>query len=204
MKNLKVIALSLLSVFVLGGVAFAVNQPNDPGIKKHLTGTDQATPSKVYKMVRLSNSGLDSASRVSGDAVVYDTNSDDGVTVRTTTTSADGSFAGILVTALQSSDAVTGTSAADDIGRRNWGFIQVHGPCVATVGAGGTNNHSVGDFFITSTDAGAITTIQNRAGAGALVIVREGGLREVASKGGFFFDAAVAADTQAEVMVEKE
>ena len=125
--------------------------------------------------------------------------SDDGITIGTTTTSADTAFAGILATSISSGDA-TSTSFRDDRGRRNWGWVIVHGPANANVTAGGTSAHSVGDPMITSTDVAKVTTYRNETlpTLGKTILVQA-----YAAKG-YFMDAAVAANTVEEVFVMAE
>lgn len=199
MKSIKILAISLAAVFMSFGVAFATDQPTTIGEIKRVTGARQAEPTRTFKLVRYSAQNLPAIA--AGDAVVYDTISDDGVTVRLTTTSADGAIAGIAVTAIQTCDNANNTTASDDEGKRNWGYIQVHGPVSAKVSAGGTNGNAVGDFFITSGDSGAVTTIQNR---GSALAASANGLREVAANGGFFLDAADGTSTTSDVFLTLE
>ena len=199
---MKKFLLAILSIALFAGSAFAgVSEPSINAEKKGLGGRKQWEQAATIVLVRNSNSGLNSTSIVSGDAVVWDLVSDDAVSVTLTTTSADGAFAGIAVTSIQSSDATTGTSAADDAGLRNWGYILVHGKVMAKVSLGGANSNSAGDLVITSTDSGAVTTAPGTSGLAANM----GSLRAIVrGKGGVFFDAADASATLAEVFIEKE
>lgn len=163
----KSILMSLLAVFALGTVSFAattsnrnpIPEPSGNGIKYSTlrVGASEDDPIRVFKLVRFSTSGANQAAVVSGDALVYDTNSADGVSVRYTTTSADGSFAGFAVTTIQSADPGS-TVAADDIGHRNWGWVVVHGPALCNITAGGSNGAAAGNPIITSKDSGQSTT----------------------------------------------
>lgn len=193
-----ILAISLAAV-MSSGIAFAFDNPSDIGEIKKVRGTDQAVPTKVFKLVRLAASGPNDASVVSGDAVRYSIISDDGVTIALTTTSADNAFAGIAVTAIATSDSAVGTTAADDVGRRNWGYIQIHGPCLANISAGGTNGALVGQGFITSTDSGKITGLQT----GALTSLSSLA-GQINGSHGFFLDTPAVGDTQVEVFVENE
>ena len=197
-----IVALTLLaSTLMLGGVSYAVDLPSNEGIIKRINGARQSTATRVYKLVRFGANSINGTQAISaGEAVVYDTISDDGITIRRTTTSADGAFAGIAVTAILSSDATSGTTALDDWGRRNWGYVLVHGKVPANSTAGGSNNAQVGDVVITSTDAGMITTIPNRATAAA---VTTNGVNGIAANGGFFYDAD-AQGTTVEVQIDLE
>lgn len=154
----------------------------------------------VLKWVRNAEAGDNASGIASGDVVIYDTLSDDGVSVRLTTTSADGAIAGIAVTTIATSDSVTVNSWRDDFGHNNWGWILVHGKVVAKTGEGGANNAQVGDPFITSTDSGAITTFANRT---ANILTSTAGGLQLTKTGGWFFDND-AQGTTAEVFVNLE
>lgn len=195
--KIKFLALSLAVFLAASGVAYAVSTPDDPGIIKDVVGASQDTTVKVFKLVRYPKRGQNDTSLAVNDVVVYDTNSDDGVTVTTSTVSADGSIAGIVVTTIQTADG-NSTTAAGDNGRRNWGYIQVHGRTTAKVTAAGTGGHSAGDPWFTSTDAGAVCGIQSS------VSLSTGLAKKISARGGFFFDDAVTADTTADVFVNLE
>lgn len=202
---MKKLIFSLLSFVVISSQAFAFTNPPEPTViaeKKGVSGRKQGDQAAVVVLVRNSHSAPSTATINSGDAVVWDTNSDDGVTVRHTTTSADGAFAGIAVTAILSSDATSGTSAQDDAGLRNWGYILVHGKTHANVTAGGTNGQAIGGAMITSTDAGKVTSIEQ------ITTNDPTGLRPyvraIGNRGGFFYDAADTSSTSVEVQVTLE
>ena len=126
--------------------------------------------------------------------------SDDGVSVNLTTTSADGAFAGFAVVAIPTAEA-SSTTIYDDEGRRNWGWIIVHGPMTANITAGGTSAAGVGKAFITSTDAAKIAGYPTAAAdAGWVTTATQSGT----SVGGFFLDAPAAGDTTAEVFITRE
>lgn len=192
----------LLAMFALSGVSYAYDQPGSPGSKlKNVSGGSQASAIRVYQLVRHGLRGDSTAQIASGASVRWDSNSDDGVTVGVSTVSVDGAFAGIAVTAIPTADAGA-TSAADDIGRRNWGFVQVYGPATATVTAGGTNGNAVGDVFVTSDDDGVITTIMNINGAGALS--NDEAAKLASAGGGFFLDAADTSSTSVDVFIQTQ
>lgn len=207
MKKFKFLGLLILGLFITTG-AFAYPSPT---YSSYTDKSDRAnadfpgTPVRVLKWVRYSQNGVNNTSLVSGDAVIYDTISDDGVSVNTTTLSADMRFAGICVTAIPTSDNTTTTKISDDWGRKNWGWIIVDGPAVANATAGGMNGAVAGDPFVTSTDAVKITTYSamtvDVTGAAASTtntkIAKAG-----AARGGFFLDTVVASDTTAKVFVK--
>lgn len=158
MRTFKFALLIAVVSFGLSGTAFAgIPQPDStefPAEIKGPVGKKQWQAGRVIKLVRFSDADPNDTSIASGDAVVYDTNSADGITVRLTTTSGDAAFAGIAITTIETSDAVTGTSAMDDVGRRNWGYIVVHGVALANVdGAGGL---AAGNPIMASADAGEV------------------------------------------------
>ena len=205
MRKYFVIALTLLTTMLFGGVSFAYDYPVEPGIVKRVNGTSQDTTVRVYKLVRNSSAHHNQSGMSADLLVVYDTNSDDGVSVRTTTTSCDGAIAGIIVTSIPTSDAISGTSAADDAGRRNWGYMLVHGKTQVLASDGSTNGHSIGDRFVTSSDAGGACTFATSVytvGSSSSADMNKAG-----SSGGFFLDAAAgttAGSNTYEVMVELE
>ncbi len=205
MRKYLVLALTLLTVtFGVSSSAFAVNKPDSIGMIKRVTGSGEDTPTRVYKLVRYgSNTNLGTNPSISaGEAVVYDTISDDGITIRRSTTSGDGAFAGIAVTEIPTSDASTGTAASDDLGRRNWGYIIVHGPTTAYVRAAGTNGNLAGDRFMTSSDAGAVSALSQ--GVTLVGTPTALTLKAYASTGGFFQDAADTTSTSVDVFVQAE
>lgn len=161
----------------------------------------QSNPVRVVKLVRFSATEQAVATISAGEVVVYDTNSDDGVSIRRTTTSGDGAIAGIACTRIPSADAGA-TADSLDLGRRNWGWIVVHGPATANTVQNGGNGASIGDAFITSTDAGAITTFATQDnGVGGTSLTR----KVANASGGFWMDAASASSTnQHDVFVELE
>lgn len=193
--------LSLMAVAILvSGVAFAYPEPTMEGARKvNNLANDQKSAYREIKLVRWN--GINLPWPTSGDALVYDLNSDDGVTVKFTTTSADGGFAGICVTQIPSVDSV-GPNFGDDAGRANWGYIVIHGPANANVTAGGTNANGAGDAFITSTDSGKIAGLRDPAGTSNVTQI--GLVQAVRGTGGFFMDAADSSSTQVEVFVENE
>lgn len=170
-------------------------------IKLQATGSRQGDGLRKVKLVRNASQEAATVAMASGDAVVYSSLSDDGVTIAYTTTSKDATFAGILGTAISTSDAAAGTDANSDQGRRNWGWVIVHGPANAKVSSSGTNVHAAGDLFFTSRDAGAVTTFEALRGAATASI---DAVRAVGAAGGFFFDASVASNTSEEVFVRAE
>lgn len=206
MRKLYILAVAIFAI-TLSQPAFAINEPSFANQeKKSMPGALQGEPIRVVKLVRYSTRGNSTTSLTSGDAVVYDTVSDDGISVRRTTSSGDGAFAGITAVTILTADS-NASSAFDDAGLRNWGWIVVHGPMVANAGTGGTNGNAVGDFFITSVDAGSVTTLELSRGIAGVTVdtaVMRSELKRTAAAGGFFLDAADGTSTSYEVFVENE
>lgn len=195
MRKLNLFTLLALFTLVVTPV-FAYDDPSISNlIKKSGVGAKQSEAVRVVKLIRYASAEANSPSLVSGDAVVYSTASDDGVTVALSTSSRDGAFAGIVVTTIPSSDASTGTSAGDDIGRRNWGWIVVHGPATAAINTAG-RAITAGDVFVTSND-GTVSNVTAELGSiDALAAART-------RHGGFFFDSQTT-ETTADVFVLAE
>lgn len=207
MKQYKLIALVLiLGLCSFVGVAYATDYPANPGEIKRPIGGRSSTAVRTYMLCRNGSQSANLGIISIGSAVVWDTISDDGVTVRMTTTSGDNAFAGIAVTTIQTSDNNTATAASHDDGRRNWGYIQVYGYNGDAL-TGGANGNAAGDLFITSSDSGRITTLEGcsfSGDSGALAgynskIARQ--LQAIGAKGGFFFDANSDNSSTTEVFI---
>lgn len=198
MKKLSI--LFAAGVLFFGGVAYAgYSEPSFTAQKINNSQENQKEPYREIKLVRFGTRGANVAALVSGDAVVYSDVSADGVTVNKSVNSADGAFAGIVCTTIPSSDAATAASGfADEAGRGNWGYIVTRGPAFATTGAGGTNGNAYGDFFITSSDSGKITTMGTQAQVAA---TRLDVAINVRGKGGFFMQSADGTSTTYKVYV---
>lgn len=210
MNKLRFASLAL-GMLLVSSLAFAYpDEPTFESVTKLGPNQRQGVAVREIKLVRYTSRDANAITINSGDAVVYDTNSDDGVSIRRTTTSADGALAGILVTQILTADG-NSTSALDDAGRRNWGWALVHGPVVANVTAGGTNVHSIGDPFYTSKNEGSVTTLEtftySMDSGVTLATYNSNALhysKKISASGGFFMDAASASDTTAEVFVTLE
>jgi len=164
MKKLLSITFAILMAFIVVGSAEAVSPP-DHGFGKveqagGVGGRNSDSP-RIIRVVRYANQGPNVASLDAGDAVGWSTISDDGVTIDLVSTVGHNSFAGILATAIQTADA-TGTSAQDDFGRRNWGYLVTNGLVDADITANMT--FAAGDPVYLSADSG---TIGNETAAAA-------------------------------------
>lgn len=169
----KILSFVLALLLIGGGVSFA-----DVQIDK---GQTLSTASKIWFVGRyartgpLGNAGNAGAWEISADSVViWDSNSNDGVSIRTTTTSYDALVAGVTI------DRIPGSSrdysAVSDENYTNWGRIQTWGRhasvrfqvcaapynCIAgmKVGTGATSQDSA-IFRAPSDDAVGTTTFSS-------------------------------------------
>ena len=129
----KIFVFLFVAILLLGGMAYAGNT-DILG-----QGGFQSDPHRIYRLVRfMPTSGSATSITLSAEAIViWDTTSDDGVTITTTTTSGDAAVAGVVPVAILTPD-VCGRSAADDIGGRNWGMLQTYGLAQVTVNSAGS------------------------------------------------------------------
>lgn len=199
-KNLSFF-LAVVSLVGFAGVAHARPEPADPGEYHGSIGVKEYTPTKRYVIVRYAEQAQNALAIYSGDVVVWDSNSDDGVTVDVTTNSFDGAIAGIAVTSLETADSI-GNTAADHAGRRNYGVIQVYGRALANIVSASVNSAAVGDPFGTSKVAGQITTFEAFTADEAGVITEA--IEAATGAGGFFYDTPASGDRQAEVFIRLE
>lgn len=162
----------LLVALLIAGVAYAA--PSSPGagdiVAKHGT---MATPDKTFRLVRFmppSRTG-NSASLTKDSVVIWDTTSKDGVTITTSTTSGDCRVAGIAAVTFLTPE-VLGRTASDELGGRNWGWIQTYGLTNMRCGAKGiAANFAMGvgpteGCIVTMESVGQQPTPQNWTTAG--------------------------------------
>ena len=129
----KLFALIAVLLMVSFGTAFAALSGDDvlpyPGvILSH--GGSQVAPYRTFRVVRYQpTSGTANSEIVSPNSIViWDSVSDDGITVTLTTTSTDSAVAGVLINATLTPDTL-GQTVTADIGKRNWTFMQTSGLC---------------------------------------------------------------------------
>ena len=96
------------------------------------SGSTAADPVRVYQLVRYGESGVNNSSLTEGDVVIWDIVSDDGVSVNLVGTAgnpavSNDAVAGVVVSPTILTQDATGNTAVQDIGRRNWGYIQTYG-----------------------------------------------------------------------------
>jgi len=204
MKSIKSI-ISLSVIVMLLGISASAYAVPDPAFStwtvKRQVGSRQGDPVRVIKLVRFSTKDPNGTSVVSGDALVYDTVSDDGVSVRMTSTSVDGAVAGVVCSSTILTADNAQNSAIDANGARNWGWIVVSGLTTVRVApGGGLNGAAVGQPFVTSIDTGAATTFETLSVDSTADVTRNA--RLAASTAGFFFDTPAVGDTSVEVYVQ--
>lgn len=130
----KLFRFFLIAAFILGGSVSAFAYQDDGNV--HSTESSNATaadPVRVYQLVRYPVTAAGNSTSVSttvsaGDVVVWDTVSDDGVTINVVNAGSQScdAVAGIVVSPTITGD--TGAvSAVSDIGHKNWGYIQTYG-----------------------------------------------------------------------------
>ena len=174
MKNLKMLLAIMFALLLGATVSYAATAGNklDPGKGNIVKKTFDWTAEKTFRLVRyVPAAGTQNAATLDQySIVVWDTVSDDGVTVTTTTTSGSNAVAGIIVQNALTPPAL-GLSAQDDAGKRNWTWLQTYGYSKTIAENGGLLG--VGDTFGTSTTAGksnvfvlGTTTVGVRGDAG--------------------------------------
>ena len=188
----KIIALIVVALF-LGSTAFALTGPGIGDIMGQ--GKLPSDPHKVFRLVRYcppdtSDALFSTASSLTADSIViWDCNSDDGVTVTTTTTSYDSAVAGVVVLAILTPDYGTqGISAFEAIGKRNWGWLQTYGLSEVTVQADGVA--SVKSALACGSEAGKASLFLGSTTSST-----------VQGNAGFYYDAVTTTKTDAEVFL---
>lgn len=165
---MKKLIYSILLAFLLAGNGVAFSYSNDGN--DHLIegpGGPASDPVRVYSLVRYADQGPNRPSLSAGDVVIWNCVSDDGVTVALVGDGAGSAdaVAGVVVSPTIPTDdqAGAGFTASQELGRRNWGYIQKYGLCTvvnfslgsAVVGSG----IKAGDIPRTAT-AATMTDIQ--------------------------------------------
>lgn len=194
----KIFVLLVVALLCVSGVAYAGQTALSvsPGagdiVAKH--GSNDI-PDKTFRIVRfMTNSNdvkpADTPSLTADSIVIWDTASDDGATICTTATSYDSAVAGVVPVAILTCDniAAIGATAAEDVGRNNWGWLQTYGPCEVT-------GMTLGTVAVKS----ALATSSQPGRAGSFVGSTTG--PTVQGNAGFFYDAYTAAETDVQAFV---
>ena len=136
---MRKLTLVLLGLLMVSGSAFAGYDEGFRITKKEQSGGGEADPVRVIQLVRNPNfasNGIGVNTFVNqiseGDAVLWDLISDDGVTINIVGSGnisvSNDAAAGIAVGNIPTAD-IQGNTASQDVGRRNWGWIQTYGHC---------------------------------------------------------------------------
>jgi len=136
---MKQIMVLLLVALLTLGVAMPVMADEPVGgnyhIMGHSAGQAGVSPPTIVVPVRyamrtggvmLSESGLSS-----GDVVIWDTVSGDGFTISACVTTNDGTYAGVLISDIQTAD-----SSIFNRSSRNWGKMAIKGYCLVSIDSG--------------------------------------------------------------------
>ena len=157
-KLLKSIPLFAIALMV-STMAVAFDQPSDPGEiegKKLVLGQ----PVKVYQLVRNPLVGDNDTSFASADVLLWDTVSDDGVTVNrvgnTDISASSDAVAGVVVGSIPTADDNGAVDPSSDRWKNNWGYIQTYG--IALVDVDGSNI-AVGEGLRASATANQATAV---------------------------------------------
>lgn len=159
MKKIMTIVIVVLVAVMMGTSAFA--KPNISGGNGDIMGQGKfpSDPHKIFRLVRYipASGGPDSGTLAAESIVVWDTTSDDGVTVTTSTTSYDSAVAGILVLeGITPEISTNGWSAVSSIGRRSWTWLQTYGKAQVRVQSD-SSEVDAGDAMGCGDDAGEAT-----------------------------------------------
>lgn len=128
--------------------SLAVNYPaaEEVSIFGKYRAPDGTTAPVLIVKVRYANQEADGTQLNSGDVVIWDVTSKDGYTISAlvSTTSQDSTYAGVLVTDIESAD----TNVVRGFGR-NIGYMAIRGYCLARTDSGAV----AGDGLITASSA---------------------------------------------------
>ena|SRR3990167_5914025 len=146
----------------------------------------QDSPDRIFRMVRYVPVTADSPALAADSIVIWDLTEDDGITVTTTTTSRDSAVAGIIVAQALTQDT-DGNTAAQDVGKDNWTWLQTYGLAQVDVPL---QIITAGDAMGTSTTAGEATAFNGN-----------GTSPRNQGNAGFFYDTAAAGDNDVQCFI---
>lgn len=186
MKKL-ILSLFLALSLIGGGQAFAYDEGGKVNVKE-ASGGSSADPIRVYTLVRYAEVAANDPALSAGEVVAWDTVSDDGVTVgKIGDAGSTDAVAGVVVsTTIPTADS-TGT-AAESIGRRNWGYIQTYGICNSAMVKGSI--------------AAGQALVADDVNAGYAAGIPNGTASRAGSIFGFAYDASSAAASGAEIFIK--
>ena len=202
----KLFALLLVSLLVFGTSVYGIDDNTiTPGFRlgpgvgfRPDSGKYPNDPHKTFRMIRYVQrrddgaltANIEDGGMLSEDSIViWHSSYDDGVTVTTTTISSDSRVAGIIARAVHGQETASlGNAASDDVGKKNWTFLQTYG--FAEVRLASTDSVSEGMAMGTSVEAGEATWFTGAIG--------DGGSKDVSTNqgnAGFFYGDASASAT---------
>ena len=90
-------------------------------------GQNGLSPRTLAIPVRYAREDANSPSLSSGDVVIWDVTSADGLTISACEADSDGTYAGVMISTIQTADIASTTRR----GTRNWGKMAIKGYCLA-------------------------------------------------------------------------
>lgn len=138
---MKKYIVSLVALLTLGYAGYAhatASEGAGPSTKREIAGAPGYVPYKNYQLVRYGEANpAISVPLSAGDVVVWDTVTDDGVTIGLVgITGSVDSVAGVVVGGNIVTAESAGLTASQDYGRRNWGWVQVEGFATVNITSG--------------------------------------------------------------------
>ena len=146
MKKISILLVALL-VLGLASLSYADTPAGDGFEILGQGGQAGLTPGTLVVRVRYGLRGLSNPSLASGDVVIWDTNSSDGLTISACITSNDTTYAGVLTSTIQTADSSTVRRNA-----RNWGTMAVKGFALAKMDGPSTG----GQLLVPSAQDGGV------------------------------------------------
>ena len=185
----------LLAVLLMAGTAFAATPGRDlsPGKGDIMgnVGRYDFDAHKTFRLVRYvpaDNSAV-STTLTANSLVIWDTTSDDGVTVTTTATSANAAVAGIIVQQALTPQTL-GNTATQDYAKRNWTWLQTYGLATAAL-ADDEGVVAAGSPIAIGADKGTVTGYNSA-------------ISPFGASCGFAYDDIAASGTDSEVFLRCE
>lgn len=122
---------AVLALLVMAsGVAHAYSEGSASPSEKRGTGAPGYVPYKEVQLIRFAENAPNAVGLSAGDVVLWNTVSDDGVTVMLAASGVSvDAVAGVIVSPIIGTAETVGTTPGIDYGRRNWGYMQVRGYC---------------------------------------------------------------------------
>ena len=128
----KILSILIVALLAFSGVSYADSYGSDAITIMGQNGANGVTPTTMVVPVRYGLSDPDAPTLSSGDVVIWDTTSADGFTISACVADNDGTYAGVLVSTIQTAD-----NQAFRRNTRNWGWMAVKGYCLADVDTSG-------------------------------------------------------------------